>query len=91
MYSKLYESMAKENDIDPLIKTNLYVEFVLKNPDIINIDKLFMDSYNITDKFKFENRNNGLHIKLFTHNLDKHYIYYLIEFMDLYKKCLKDN
>ncbi len=90
MYSKLYESMAKENDIDPLVKTNLFVEFVLKNPDNINIDKLFMDSYNISDKFKFENRNNGLHIKLFTHNLDRHYIYYLIEFMDLYKKCLKD-
>ncbi|MBR3490004.1 MAG: transcription-repair coupling factor, partial [Bacilli bacterium] len=90
MYSKLYESMAKENDIDPLVKTNLFVEFVLKNPDNINIDKLFMDSYEISDKFKFENRNNGLHIKLFTHNLDKHYIYYLIEFMDLYKKCLKD-
>ena len=89
MYSKLYESMAKKHDIDSLIKTNLFVELVLKNTDNINIDELFMESYYISDKFKFENRNNGLHIKLFTHSLDKHYIYYLIDFLKLYEKCLK--
>ncbi|MBR4830405.1 MAG: transcription-repair coupling factor [Bacilli bacterium] len=89
MYSKLYESMAKKHDIDSLTKTNLYVELVLKNVDNINIDELFMESYYISDKFKFENKLNGLHIKLFTHSLDKHYIYYLIDFLKLYEKCLK--
>ena len=89
MYSKLYESMAKKHDIDSLTKTNLYVELVLKNVDNINIDELFMESYYISDKFKFENKLNGLNIKLFTHSLDKHYIYYLIDFLKLYEKCLK--
>ena len=64
MYSKLYESMAKKHDIDSLTKTNLYVELVLKNVDNINMDELFMESYYISDKFKFENKLNGLHIKL---------------------------
>ena len=52
----------------------------------ISIQKIFVDASNITRMFRFGIKRNKLLITLDTPKLDKHFIFYLIELLELIEK-----
>ncbi|MBP3634870.1 MAG: transcription-repair coupling factor [Bacilli bacterium] len=84
MYSELFENRARKLSITNIKQTNLYIEIMFTEEDIhkMNVDKLFMNVSLITTNFKFEFKNDKLYIKLLFHDLEKHFIYYLNQFID---------
>ena len=83
MYTKLFENQAKKLGIKEVKQTNLFVELFMDNKLLEKIDteKLFMTSLEISTKFKFNYSNNRLSIKLMLKDLDKHFIYYLVDLL----------
>ena len=51
--------------------------------DSINVEKLFVESNKITTKFNFTMKNNNIIITLLKASLEKNYIYYLEELLEL--------
>ena len=91
MYEILFEHLASKLNINKVIQTknfiSLYLPVSLSNN--IDGDKLFMDLCSLTRKIRFGMKNKELIITLETINLDKHYIYYLIDIVDSIKNNLK--
>lgn len=83
MYTELFEKQAKELNINKVNQTNLFVELVINDEILSNIDvqKLFMSASEISTNFKFDYLNDRLLIKLMLKDLDKHFIYYLTELL----------
>ena len=90
MNTKLFENRVRFIGLTNIKQTNLYVEINM-NKDFIsklNTDELFMNVSGITTNFNFEFKNDILHIKLLFHGLDKHFIYYLNQFLDEIDKLI---
>lgn len=79
MYTQLFEKQAKKLNINKVNQTNLFVELIINDETLKNIDvqKLFMDASEISTNFKFNYSNDKLLVKLMLKDLDKHFIYYL--------------
>ena len=90
MNTKLFENRARILNLTDIKQTNLYVEINMNKEFIskLNTDELFMNISSITTNFKFEFKNDVLHIKLLFHGLDKHFIYYLNQFLNEIEKML---
>ena len=56
--------------------------------DQLDGQKLFVEASTLTRMFRFSMRGNKLIIILDIVKLDKHFIYYLIELLDIIKNCL---
>ena len=59
-------------------------EFIL-NKDIIeslDVTDLFVYASNLSNKFRFNYKNDRLYIKLLLSGLEKHYVYYLVELFE---------
>ncbi len=86
MYEQWFEKLAKKFNITKINKTNLYVEMIFdrESSNKINMEKLFMIANDVSLNFKFNYKNNILSIKLMLNNLDKHFIYYLIDLLSKY-------
>lgn len=84
MYSELFENRARRMNITNIRQTNLYIEIILTKEDLNKYDaqKIFMFASEITPSFKFEYKNERLFIRLYYHNLQEHFIYYLNKFLD---------
>ena len=93
MNTKLFENRARNISLTNINQTNLYVEINLNKEFLskINVDELFMNISLITTNFKFELKGDMLHIKLFFHSLDKHFVYYLNKFIDEIEKLVHKN
>ncbi len=90
MYSELFEKMA--DDIVNRIKVNknsVDVIFDKSITDKIDGKELFMEVNKLSRMFRFSMKDNALIITLDTVKLDKHYIYYLIDLVNLVKKSIK--
>ena len=93
MHEEWFEKLAKDLNIKNIRQTNNFIEIVL-NEDITNkIDgeKLFMEAISLTRMIRFSMRLKKLIITLDTVKLDKHFIYYLIDLMNIIKNNLKEN
>ncbi len=93
MYEEWFEKLAKKLGIDQVIQNRLWVEISLK-PDIVNIikfDKLFIEAYDICSKFQFKTVHNNVVIHLNISNLDKHFIYYIVDILNLINKEIDKN
>ena len=55
----------------------------------IDGELLFLDVISLTRKFRFSMKNEELTITLDIVGLDKHFIYYLIDMLDILKKSIK--
>ena len=91
MYSEWFEKQAKSLHINDVNQNNLYVEFSL-NKDIIDkldVSDLFVYASNLTDKFRFNYKNDRLFIKLLLSGLDNHFIYYITDLLDYIIKEMK--
>ena len=60
---------------------NEYIYLIL-----LDISDLFVYASKLTDKFRFNYKNDRLFIKLLLSGLDKHFIYYFTDLLDFIKK-----
>ena len=92
MYEELFEHMASDLKIYKVNQTKNFISITLpvNLSNSIDGDKLFMEVCSLTRKFRFSMKNKELIITLDTINLDKHYIYYLIDLLEIIKASVKD-
>ncbi|MFA5603866.1 MAG: transcription-repair coupling factor [Bacilli bacterium] len=88
MHEELFENIARKMNINKVKQTKNFIEIELPKEIVekINIQNLFIDVSKISKMFRFGIRKKKLLITLDTLNLDKHFVYYLIELLELIKK-----
>lgn len=84
MYEEWFERIANNLNIENINQTNEKIEIEI--PDTLtnklNIQDLFYEANKINTAFKFSFKKMKLIISLNLINLDKHFIYYLIELLE---------
>lgn len=92
MYEELFEkemqnlSIKKVNQTKNSVATTLPKDLTKK----IDGELLFLDVMQLTRKFRFSMKNEELTITLDIMGLDKHFIYYLIDMIEILKKAIKN-
>ena len=91
MYEELFEKEIRSLNIKNVNQTKNFIAITLSKELTKNIDGelLFLDVISLTRKFRFSMRNEELTITLDTVGLDKHFIYYLIDMLDILKRAIK--
>ena len=91
MNEQLFEKNAKKLKIDQVIQTKDSVTIVLPREynKKLNGDRLFIDILSLNRNFRFSMRLEKINIFLPINNLEKHYIYYLNDLLDIVYKNIK--
>lgn len=91
MYEQLFENMSYEIGINNIKQNKNFIEVYIskKITDKIDGQKLFMVVSSLTRNFRFSIKFNILVITLDIINLDKHYVYYLIDLLKVIKSSYK--
>ncbi len=91
MYEELFEKEVQSLDIKSVNQTKNFVSITLSKELTKKIDGelLFIDVISLTRKFRFSMKNEELTITLDIVGLDKHFIYYLIDMINILKKTIK--
>lgn len=89
MYEELFEKKAKKLGIKDIKqnKNNIEIWLPVDLTNKIKIDDLFINLSKISRKFRFGMRFKRLVITLDIVNLDKHFIYYLIDLLNVLEKA----
>lgn len=92
MYEQWLENLCQKLNITNIHQTKNFIEIKLPKEELKEIDGqyLFNKITKLGKMFRFKNEFNNLVIILDTVNLDKHYIYYLIDLMQIIQKA-KEN
>ena len=92
MYEELFEKQMKDLNINNVKQTKNFIQMTLPKEltKRVNGELLFFDVISLTRKFRFAMKNDSLIITLDTVGLDKHFIYYLIDMLNILKKSIKD-
>ncbi len=82
---KYFEKLVIITNVLIVDNDNLKITFKLNelNYKGINIENLFVETTKISTKFNFTYKNKSIYISLLKASLDKHYIYYCIELLEL--------
>ena len=93
MYEEWFESLANKLKIKKVKQTNNTVEMMLNKEILNNIngEQLFLETLKINSNFSFRMLGNNLIITLRIDNLEKHFIYYLIDLLFVIQKSIKNN
>ena len=88
MYEEWFEKMAKYWQIEKIQKTRNSLELYFSPEMTMKIDgeQLFLDAFKITPMFRFKMTSSRLVVILDVIQLEKHYIYYLIDLLQVLKK-----
>ena len=88
MYEEWFEKLAKKVDVIKVNQHNNIIELIFSanKTKEINMEQLFLDSYQISKEFKFAYKNECLTIIFDISHLEKHYVYYLIDLLTLIDK-----
>ena len=91
MYEELFENQAKRLGIEKVRQTNNFIELTLSKNQTQNIDgqQLFIKTSKLSRMFRFKMSLGCLIITLDIVKLDKHYIYYLLDFLKILEECIK--
>lgn len=91
MYEEWFEKLAHELNINKVRQTKNFVEITLNKEltNKVNGELLFMYATDISRMFRFSMKFGMLTITLDTVKLEKHFIYYLIELMEIIKKAVQ--
>lgn len=87
MYQELFEKISRDVSIFKINQTKNFIEVIL-NKDLtlkINGEKLFFGLNEVSRMFRFSMKFGRLTITLDTIKLDRHFIYYLIEMINIIK------
>ncbi len=88
MYQSLFEKHLEKLKLKLFENNNIKISLRI-NSDLIeklNMENLFVKASNINQKFKFVYKNKFLLISLIKNNLEKHYLYYLLDLINYIKK-----
>ena len=90
MYEEWFEKLAEKYEVEQVNNTKNSLELVFSKEMTMKIDgeKLFEDSFKISNMFRFKMMADRLIVVLDTIKLEKHYVYYLVELLD--KLSLKE-
>ena len=88
---ELFEKEMHKLNIKKVNQTKNFISITLSKELTHKIDGelLFLDVISLTRKFRFSMKFDELTITLDTVGLDKHFIYYLIDMVDILKKSIK--
>lgn len=91
MYEQWFEKLARQLDIETVKQTKNSVELILnpKKMKLIDGEQLFLKASELSKSIRFSSRFSRLVIILDIVHLEKHYIYYLIELLEILKECQK--
>ncbi len=91
MYEEWFEKLAKELEIHKVKQTSNFIEIMLSKEftESINGEQLFMEVNQLSRMFRFSMKLGCLVITLDTVKLEKHFIYYLIDLMNVLKSQKK--
>ena len=91
MYEEVFEKEVQNLNIKRVNQTKNFVAITLDKDLTHKVDGelLFFDVISLTRKFRFSMKDEKLTITLDTVGLDKHFIYYLIDMIDILKKSIK--
>ena len=91
MYSEWFEKLSKTFEIKNIKQNSKLIEITLPEDIsmLLNYSNLFIESQKISKNIRFKVNNNNLIIIMDLNNLDKHFIYYLVDLMLLIKSSLK--
>ncbi len=84
MYEELFESLRKEKGIETVKQTDKSIEIIfdMNKSNNIKADEIFIKAYRISKNFKLSYLHKRIIVTLYTHDLDKHWIYYIMEFIE---------
>ena len=90
-HEKYLEKLLEKSKISIIENDNLKVTLKLKKEVFNNlkVETLFYEAVKITTKFNFIYKNNAINITLLKASLEKNYIYYLVDLLELILK-IKD-
>lgn len=93
MYEQLLEKIVQRLGINNIRQTKNFIEIPIskKQAEKIDGEELFYQITRMGKMFRFQGKLNKLYIILDTINLDKHYVYYLIDLMKIIEKCKKED
>ena len=91
MYEEWFEKYARKLNITDVNQTKNSIIIALPKELYPKIDgkKLFLEVNKLGNMFRFSERHGQLLITLDIVNLKKHYIYYLIDLLNVIENCLK--
>lgn len=84
MHEEWFEKLAQKLNIKRIKQTETLLEIELPE-DVSNKiqgDKLFLIAYNINPKFRLSYRMKRIYINLSLVNLEKHFVYYLVDLLN---------
>lgn len=87
MYEEWFESLALELNVKKVNQTDRYIEIEITEDIIKNLDmgKITYDILNISENISMREGFNRIYITLYYKNLENHYLYYLIDILDIIK------
>ena len=93
MHEELFEKQAEELNIKQIRQTKNSIEITLDKEltDKIDGETLFFETSNLSRMFRFSMKLCHLVITLDTIKLDKHFVYYLLNFLKILKKSIKED
>ena len=85
MLEEWFEHLAKKINLNKVRQTKNSIELIFLRDIVsqINVDELFTESFKITNMLRFQKRGENLVIILDTIKLEKHFLYYLIDLLEL--------
>ena len=91
MHEQLFEHIIKKLNITDIRQTKNSIVIMLPKEMSNQIDgkQLFVNTIELSRNFRFSTRASRILITLDIINLDKHFIYYLIDFLGVLKKSLE--
>ena len=91
MHEEWFEKLASKVGIDTIRQTKNFIEITINKEITKKIDGeyLFYETSQLSRMFRFSMKFERLIITLDTIKLDKHFIYYLIDFSRILQKSIK--
>jgi len=85
MHEKLFEYLAQEKGLEKIreLKNNITFQLTKEASQHINGDYLFEKAYTISKFIRFQYKNEQLHIIIDTIKLDRHYIYVIVDLLEI--------
>jgi len=85
MYEEWFEKLAIKVSLKNVRETKNFIELIFDSSitKTVNMEELFMESFSISNMFRFQTRGSNLVIILDSIKLERHPIYYLVDLLEL--------
>ena len=92
MYEELFEKMARKINIERVEQNKNFVKLIFNEEftNKIKVEEIFVEVSKLSRMFRFSMMGKKLVITLDIVYLDKHFVYYLVDLMDLLLKKYSD-